>query len=192
MNAIEVTHFTKRLVLEPLSKQHAAKLFDGLSSPKLYEYVPQDPPGSLQELEGRYEKLEGRISPDCKSLLLNWACRLIASDVYIGLVEITLDVGNVDALMAYFIFVDHQRQGYAGEACEVVLDHIFKDYEAASSSAAIEDSNAASIALIQKLGFAKRGHSRPVDPFKGKPRSEGTYEITRQLWTNRLRSDMQS
>jgi RimJ/RimL family protein N-acetyltransferase len=185
MKPIEVTHFTKRLVLEPLTKQHASKLFEGFSSPKLYEYIPQNPPASMTELETRYAHLEKRTSPDGGSLWLNWACRLIASDIYIGLVEVTLDIDSIDAALAYFIFSDHQHLGYAREACEAVLEHIFRDYEAVSSTSEIDDLNEASIALVHRLGFQKLGDSRAVTPYKGKTHSEGRYSITRERWMSR-------
>jgi RimJ/RimL family protein N-acetyltransferase len=185
MKPIEVTHFTKRLVLEPLNRQHASKLFEGLSSPKLYEHLPQSPPASISELETRYGDLERRTSPDGGSLLLNWACRLIASDIYIGLVQVTLDLDAVDAALAYFIFSDYQHLGYAKEACEAVLEHIFRDYEAVSSSSEIDDLNQASIALLHRLGFQKSGDSRAVAPYKGKAHTESKYSISRQLWISR-------
>lgn len=185
MNAIEVTHFTKRLVLEPLNAQHANKLFQGFSAPELYKFLPNTPPTSLEELEKRFQKLEGRVSPDGQCLWLNWACRLMASDIYIGLIEVTLNKADRFALLAYFVFCDHQKSGYATEACQTVLEHIFKDYELVASQAEIDDLNEASIALVTKLGFTKVGDSRTIEPFNGKIRSEGTYHMSRETWSQR-------
>jgi ribosomal-protein-alanine N-acetyltransferase len=53
-----------RLSLAPLRAQHAAILFEGLSDPAAYRYIPQTPPASVEALQSRYEKLESRRSPD--------------------------------------------------------------------------------------------------------------------------------
>jgi len=185
MNAIELTLFTKRLVLEPLVKDHAQKMWDGFKDPNLYEFVPQEAPASVVELETRFGKLEGRNSPDGTELWLNWACRLIASTTYAGLIEITIKKEPSGSKLAYFIFSDFQKSGYAAEACNVVLEHIFKDYDVDTCAASIDCENKRSIALVSKLGFSKTAPDKAVEPFKGKDRMEATFGITRDVFANR-------
>ena len=51
------TLHTPRLALEPITVAHAAALYPALQDERLYTYIPQDPPRSLQELEARYRRL---------------------------------------------------------------------------------------------------------------------------------------
>src|SRR3954452_3654823 len=43
---------TARLQLEPLTPEHADDLFDGLSDPRLYEFISEAPPRSLRAPRG--------------------------------------------------------------------------------------------------------------------------------------------
>ena len=55
---------TSRLWIEPLIPAHATRLYERLQDERLYEFIPQNPPASLQALEDRYRALSSRRSPD--------------------------------------------------------------------------------------------------------------------------------
>ncbi len=53
-----------RLFLEPLTVDHAEKVFDQMQDKKSYLFIPQNPPTSLNDLQMRYQKLQTRQSVD--------------------------------------------------------------------------------------------------------------------------------
>lgn len=144
---------TQRLSLEPLNAWHGEPLFvGGLNDPQLYTYMTREPPLAVADLSRRFEKLETRRSADGSELWLNWAVRL-TSGGYVGQVEITVHADRT-ASIAYFIFIPHQRRGYAREAVAAVLDHL----AAAGVTVArafVDTRNASSIALLERLGFTR-------------------------------------
>jgi len=116
---------TPRLFLEPLVASHAAVLYAALQDPKLYRFIPQDPPPSPHDLEARYGALSVRHSPNGREAWLNWVLRQRATGIYIGTVEATVHV-DLTAMLAHMVFPSFWRQGYATEACRRVLVHLIR------------------------------------------------------------------
>src|ERR1051325_6683249 len=89
-NKLDIVLETDRLLLEPLCEHHAKHLFPLLADSRIYAFIPQDPPASLDELQTRYKQLEIRHSPDGNELWLNWAIYLKAEEQYAGIAEATI------------------------------------------------------------------------------------------------------
>lgn len=146
---------TERLELEPLIPAHAAVLFPHLRDPRLYEFLDSEAPKSVAILEKQYRRWEPRRSPDGAQAWLNWAARLRSAD-YIGWIQATVNAdGRAD--LAYLVFREHQRQGYAVEACRVVIGHIGAGYGVRTIRATIDPANTASIKVAQELGLNRTG-----------------------------------
>ena len=172
---------TPRLLLEPILPAHASVLYERSQDERLYRFIPQDPPTTLRALEDRYDFLSGRRSPDGREAWLNWAVRERGSGDYAGTLEATV-YGNGTAMVAYMVFVPHQRRGHATEACERLLEHLFGDYQVGMVAAEIDTRNAASIALVEALGFERVGFHNDADHFKGSSSDEYRYEIKERVW----------
>lgn len=146
---------TERLDLEPLVPAHAPELFPRLRDETLYEFLDSEPPKSIGILEEQYRRWEPRRSPDGEQAWLNWVARLRGAD-FVGWFQATVHAdGRAD--LAYLVFPEHQRQGYAVEACRAVVSHLKSHYSARTIRATIEPKNAASIALARKLGLTQAG-----------------------------------
>lgn len=169
---------TERLALEPLRATHAAALYDGLRDDRLYRYIPTEPPASLEALRGRYARLESRRSPDGLEAWLNWAVRLRGAEEYVGTLEASVHPDGV-ADVAYLVFTPRQGCGYAREGLARLLQLLFDCYGARCVAAEIDTRNAASIALVESLGFARVATRRGADHFKGEPSDEYRYELRR-------------
>ncbi|HEY4386783.1 MAG TPA: GNAT family N-acetyltransferase [Ktedonobacteraceae bacterium] len=166
---------TPRLLLEPLQTSHAPVLYEPLQSTPIYEYIPEDPPISLETLVDRYQRLSSRRSPDEREGWLNWAMRGRREDRYVGVLQATV-YPDASAYLAYILFPAFWRQGYAREGCERILDLLFKDYQVHKVSAEIDTRNAASIRLIEFLGFQRVATTLNADFFKGATSHEYRYE----------------
>ncbi len=161
--------------LEPLTPEHADAMFAPLQEPSLYQFIPQEPPASLEGLRERHERLAFGRSPDGDERWLNWAARNRESGVLVGTFQATV-YSDRTADIAYVIFVHEQRRGFALEGCEEMIRHLAADLGIEIAGADIDTRNAASIALIERLGFTRVRTTRDADYFKGATSHEYRYE----------------
>lgn len=59
--------------------------------------------------------------------------------------------------IGYVIAPDCRRRGYAREAVEAVMDHLFRETDTALITAGAADCNDPSITMLEKLGFVREG-----------------------------------
>jgi RimJ/RimL family protein N-acetyltransferase len=175
---------TPRLLLEPTLPAHASVLYERMQEERLYRFIPQDPPDTPRALEDRYDFLSARRSPDGREAWLNWAVRERSSGDYAATLEATVH-DDRKATVAYMVFLPYQRRGFAAEACGRLLDHLFDDYRVGVVAAEIDTRNAASIALVESLGFERVGFQKDADHFKGSTSDEYRYEIKESVWAER-------
>ena len=166
---------TARLVLEPLAVSHAEALHPLLCDERLYTYIPQEPPTSVDALAVRYRRLATRRSPDGQEIWLNWVARLRTGSRYVGMFEATVMPDRV-ALFAYMIFLPEQGQGYAREGGARVLEYLVRKHEARLVAAEIDTRNRASIGVVEALGFVRVAEHPAADYFKGSVSDEYRYE----------------
>ena len=172
---------TDRLVLEPITSGHASSLFEVLGEPKVYDYIPEDPPAELADLVARYTQLESRQSPTGDQVWLNWAIRLKGEKAYLGRVEATVyDDGS--AGVAYLLGSRFWGHGYASEAVRRILGLLFETYKCPEVFAEVDTENIASIRLLERLGFKQAGVKREADHFKGRTSDEYKYTLSRDHW----------
>ncbi len=163
-------------MLEPLEATHAHVLYAFLLDDRLYSFIPQDPPVSEQALGERYRRLEARQSPDGCEIWLNWAMRLSGTVNYVGTLEATV-YPDWTAHIAYLVFSPHQGHDYATEGLRRVLEYLVTTHQVRVIAAQIDTRNAASIAVVERLGLVQVATVRDADFFKGKPSDEYRYEL---------------
>jgi ribosomal-protein-alanine N-acetyltransferase len=67
-------------------------------------------------------------------------------------------------------FILHRRcwgQGFAAEACNAVIAHLFATYELAAITADVDPRNKASLRLLARLGFVETGHAAATYEIEG-------------------------
>jgi [ribosomal protein S5]-alanine N-acetyltransferase len=102
--------------------------------------------------------------------------RVRGSDAYAGVVEATVGP-DLTSTIAYVTFAAYQRRGFAAEGCERVIRLLFEDYRVGFVEAEIDTRNAASVALVESLGFELAATRFGADHFKGSPSDEYRYEL---------------
>jgi RimJ/RimL family protein N-acetyltransferase len=148
LNCIE----SERLVLEPLEERHAEVLFAGLCDTRIYQFIDDAPPPSINELRRRYGRLELRRSPDGSQAWLNWAIYSSADAKYVGYVQATIyDTGVAN--LGYVLFVEDWGKGYGTEAVRAVIDYLIDVYQTQRFTATVDKRNDRSRRLLEKLGF---------------------------------------
>ncbi|MQQ99856.1 GNAT family N-acetyltransferase [Glaciimonas soli] len=178
-----------RLLLEPQVTSHADEMFLHLQNPALYTYIPSDVPQNLVALRLRYTRQESRRSPDGSEAWLNWIVRLkgsIGSDKTpcIGFVQATVCLQEKTALVAYTVFQEFWRHGYAKEALTSMLDHLFAHYDLSAAEALIDTRNIASTSLVEAVGFTQVEFLPQADFFKGEHSDEYRYRLDRSPISN--------
>jgi RimJ/RimL family protein N-acetyltransferase len=135
------------MALEPLGPQHAAALYEVLADPTLYRFVDYGPPPSAQHLRDVYTRLARGAPEGSGQVWINWA--ILEAGKPAGYVQATVVPAKGEAWLAYVLGARYQGRGHATRACEALMNHV----GAARWLATVEHDNAASIALLGRLGF---------------------------------------
>ncbi len=86
-----------------------------------------------------------------------WTVLLKETGQVIGRAGLNVREGYELPELGFVIDVEHQRQGYAYEVCQGILDHARKELEFDAVQAFVDEGNLASIHLLKKLGFVCQG-----------------------------------
>jgi RimJ/RimL family protein N-acetyltransferase len=144
---------TARLQIEPLDLVHARGLFEALDHPQVGAFIGGPDVTTLVRLRERIVAV--RRGPDNEGeQWLHWA--VLADGVVVGRVEATLHDGLAE--VAYVFGPPWWGRGYATEATQWMVDHLADHYGIATSWATVHPDNAASAALLGRVGF------RPAEP----------------------------
>lgn len=162
---------TPRLRLEPQRECHAEELFPLLADPRLYTHIPLEPLASLQALCERLARLSARRSPDGSELWLNWVMCHVRDGAFVGRVQATVRAER-SAYLAYEVFPANWRRGYALEGCTRIIRWLIDELDVIEFSAEVDALNAASLGLLERLGFERVSFRVAADTFKGRVSDE--------------------
>ena len=94
------------------------------------------------------------------------------------------------AEIGYTLSRPYQGRGRASEAVSCVLEYAFVTLGLHRVIAITDCENAASVALLERLGLRREGHFRQNVWFKGKWGDEYLYAMLQEEWRNRRRRRM--
>ena len=90
--------------------------------------------------------------------------------------------------VGYILHPDHWGQGLAGEAVEASIGHVFATREIDDLVADVDPENAASIRLLERLGFVRTGFAERTWHIAGEWKDSLAYGLSRADWTARQRT----
>jgi RimJ/RimL family protein N-acetyltransferase len=166
-----------RLVLEPVRAAHADETWPRQNDDRMWTYFPELRPRTLEHLRTIYERRE-HGAPDDSQIWLNYVCREDRSGEIAGEVQATIFTRAAVAYIAYAIFPEFQRNGYAREAVAALIEHVRKEYGIAQFFAEMDTRNEASYRLAESLGFVRVETHESVERGHGLIASEYVYELT--------------
>lgn len=175
---------TERLILRPFRTGDAADLFAYLRAPTARCFLPLKL-ADLAQAEAEVAKRAG--DPDSLAICLKQTGQLIG-DLFGAMPE---DEGGETASVGWHLNPDFGGQGYAFEAASALIDHLFGVAGLRRLYAYVEDDNAASQRLCEKLGMRREGIFVEFVAFTnddaGNPVYEDTmqYAILRREWIAR-------
>ena len=144
---------TERLILRQLRSSDAEIMYDYRNNELCSRYQrgqTKDPHGIKQLIEKR--------SNDEITDLSNWitAVALKETDEMVG--EIVVMPNDGCFSLGYTFSYKHHRKGYAYEALSALIGKLHRDYPEMEFISFVEPENAASIALLKKLGYTDYGY----------------------------------
>ena len=84
--------------------------------------------------------------------------------------------------IGYILHPDHQGQGFAFEALTAVIAHVFATGPVDTLTADVDPENAASIRLLERLGFQQTGSAERTWNIGGDWKDSLYYGLTRDRW----------
>ena len=187
---------TERMILRPLRMDDVDDLYEYQSHPEIVRYIPW-PERSREQVIEALEK----HAPDSKSelredgdyLLLAWELKDLTDDQkyskttavdnyrpgkVIGQSNARYESSR-DSLadIGWVTHQDFQRQGFALEATQALMAHIFNGSAVRRLIANIDTRNPESAKLAEKLGMRREGEFKEAEFFKGEWCSMWLYAI---------------
>lgn len=145
---------TARLDLEPVRREHAREAWPLLDDERLWRYFPSQRPATLDDLQRLYDKWD-RGSAHANQVWCNWLCRERSSGQLVASTQATIFPHEAVSYVAYMVYVQHQRKGYAREATEAVIAYARSAYAVNTFFAEMDKRNEASYRLAESLGFKR-------------------------------------
>lgn len=146
---------TKDLHLRPSKPEDAESMFTMLSDPQSMKYWSDQPISDMREA---IEVLNKDLESDAQGNSLCWAVCLKGQDKMIGkciLFQFSRD--NHRAEIGYLLNREYWRQGLMQQALAAVIDFAFNTLKLHRIEADVDTENAASLGLLEKLGFKREG-----------------------------------
>lgn len=145
--------------LRPPEESDVPFVHAGVNHPAVRPHVGQEAPTSLDQERRYLQELAER--DDAMALLA------LVDDEPVGVVELDpLDLDHGVAELAVWIHPDDWGHGYAREATALVISYVFDERRIHKVTAEAYETNEASRALFESLGFTQEGVGRE-DAFIG-------------------------
>lgn len=112
-----------------------------------------------------------------------------ADGAVVGALELSQIVMGVfrSAYLGYYLGAPYAGQGLMSEAIALTLTHAFTEMGLHRVEANIQPDNAASLALVARLGFVREGYSRRYLKIRGRWRDHERWAILAEDWRPRRR-----
>lgn len=152
---------TQRLMLEPLTVEHAEEMAGVLDDARLHTHIGGEPL-TLTELRARYARLVSGPAPFHQQGWLNWVVRRRRDAQAVGTVQATVTPGpqGPEAAVAWVIGMPYQGFGFASEAAAALVGWL-RAHCVTGVHATIHPGNAASASVARRIGL------RATDEYAG-------------------------
>ena len=169
----------ERIELRTVEEADIEFLTRGVNHPAIRRYISAfRTPQNRERYSEVFENVDS--GEDGASLLV------CDDDERVGSVQLyPVDDGRGTANLAYWIEPDHQSDGYATEACELVVEYGFEELRLHRISAVTMAPNTASRRLLERLDFTHEGTKRESAFAEGEHVDEEQYGLLETEWRER-------
>ncbi len=81
---------SNRVRTEPLTEAHADELYQGFLDSRIYSFIPEQPPKSLEAMRREYREFAEGAPSGSNEVWLNWAVRELSTSQCIGTLQVTV------------------------------------------------------------------------------------------------------
>jgi [ribosomal protein S5]-alanine N-acetyltransferase len=158
---------TPRLLLRKMQPADAAALYSLRTQEAVMKYIDREPMKNIDEARVLIEKITADIE---NAAGITWAiCQPENEERLIGTVGFWRIIKqNYRAEIGYMLDAGYWRKGLMAEAVKEVIAFGFTKMGLHSIEASINPGNAASAALLEKLGFVREAYFKEDYYFRGK------------------------
>jgi ribosomal protein S18 acetylase RimI-like enzyme len=118
--------------------------------------------------------LKGQIQKVIGTVLLRFAVAANEQD--------NAQTMTLQPMIGYALHPDHWGFGYASEACRAIIEAVFTLTSITGITATVRIENAASIHILEKLGFNRQQERTSYAPLRGLPYQVFDYRLDRDAW----------
>ena len=140
---------TARLRLRPAEPGDLADLHAVFRDPRAMRYWSTPPHADLEQTRDFLARMIAAAPGESRDFVVEQEGRVIGKAGCYRLPEV-----------GYILHPDAWGQGLASEALTAVIDHVFAAFPIAALTADVDPRNAASLALLARLGFAETHRAR--------------------------------
>jgi len=178
---------TERLLIRPLDPdKDVDDVFAYQSQADVCRYIPYEPRTREQIADRLADPERTRSTLDKDGQVMSLAVELRETGRVIG--DVVLIYGSAEhqcAEIGYVFNPDQQGNGYATEACHVLLALAFDGLRVRRVIARIDDRNVASAAVLRRLGMRQEAHLIENELFKGEWTNEIDFAMLATEWRAR-------
>ena len=171
---------TERVVLRWISENDVDSLYEIFSDPQVARYWSA-PPFTDREAAVQLQR-EIAVGNE-NNTMMKWGLALRDSDRVIGtatLFNLSLDNGRAE--LGYAMGRAHWGKGYMSEALHALVVHAFEVMELRRLEADVDPRNAASIRMLERLGFQREGFLRERWHVNGEIQDALFYGLLKREW----------
>jgi RimJ/RimL family protein N-acetyltransferase len=174
---------TKRLIIRLIEEKDAEEFFRYRTLPEVYKYQAWKP-ADLAGLKD-YAIRNSILEPFGRGQWTQFAICDAENGVLMGDMGICLDEDGFQAEIGFTISPAFQNGGYAYEATQAMLDHLFKALGLHRVYASVDPNNQPSIGLLVKLGFRSEAHFIKSYLMRGAWYDDCIYGMLQEEWVDR-------
>jgi RimJ/RimL family protein N-acetyltransferase len=172
----------ERLALRPFVADDFDALLDMHSREEVARYLYWGP-RTAEDLRGVFDEKAAGVAIRAAGDSLSLAVARLDTGELVGDVALFLDSAeHRQGTIGFIIHPDHQRLGFATEACQALLMLGFDGLELHRVASSCDVRNEASAAVLQWLGMRREGHLVDDEFIKGKWTSQYLYAILDREW----------
>jgi len=171
---------TPRIVLRWISEDDIDSLYEIFSNRHVMRYWSSEP---LADREAAADLQREIASGNENETMFKWGLALRDSNTVIGTTTLfNLNLDNGRAELGYAMSHAHWGKGYMNEALNALVSHAFEVMDLRRLEADVDPRNAASIRLLEKLGFQREGFLRERWHVNGEIQDAFFYGLLRREW----------
>ena len=171
---------TPRIVLRWISEDDIDSLYEIFSNRHVMRYWSSEPLADREAAADLQREIAGGNENET---MFKWGLALRDSNTVIGTTTLfNLNLDNGRAELGYAMSHEHWGKGYMNEALKALVSHAFEVMDLRRLEADVDPRNAASIRLLEKLGFQREGFLRERWHVNGEIQDAFFYGLLRHEW----------